>query len=179
MNNNIKKMLYLVVALVMLVFILHMTLGATSKKALNSKGATQESAKEDVAIKSVQLTAEQLKGYKTELDKYTSDIDKYKVQLSDNIQKLSNKKWLNRSFDDVVGITDADYKILQANNSIVYYMQSAYLTSASIKATVLNDKDGALEDLNEFKKIVKNNKYIVQNEELIRTIETFQKKWGL
>lgn len=58
-------------------------------------------------------------------------------------------------------------------------MQSAYLTSADIKATKLQDKASAKADLNEFKKIVRGNRYIVQQEELIKVIDNFFKQWDL
>lgn len=181
MDSKMKKILYIVLALVALVALAVVLSNNSLKTPDSTKPNNIELTKKEKpkAEEKQVIPPAVLKQYSDELNKYTTDIAKYKMQFNENIKKLSNKKWLNRSYDDLVGISAEDMKLIQENNSIIYYMQSAYLTSADIKATKLQDKAGAKADLNEFKRIVKGNKYIVQQEEMIRAIDNFFKQWDL
>lgn len=175
METGYKKAVYLVLTLGVLIAMLLLVLKTSSPKGK----LVQAPEKQVVKQEKVKLTPEQRTQYMAELSKYNNIIETSKIKLNKNIQALSNKKWLNRSYDDLVEISPEDMKIIQENNAIVYSAQPAYLGSAAIKATKLDDKEGAKNDLNEFKKIIKSNKYIVQNEELIKVIDFFYKKWEL
>lgn len=174
-----KKILTIVLALFAAVGLLAVILKyAPNKQAISPN--KQEIAKPKAEkVVEAPISKETLAQYKKEAANYQQNIETYKVRLNNNIQKLSNKKWLNRSYEDLTGISPEDLKIIQDNNSVVYYMQAAYLSLATIKVTYLKDKDGAAADLSEFKKIVKSNKYVVQSDEIIRVIDNFSKKWDL
>ena len=173
-----KKILALILVLIVAIAALAFILKKQPDKMDLKKDLKTQPANEKVE-KKPELPSEETKAYNADVADYTLKIESYKNKLSDNIKKLSNKKWLNRSYDDLTGISSEDLRIIQENNSIVYYLQSAYLSSCSIKVLELNDKKGAKDDLNEFKKIIKGNKYIVQGDEMIRVIDAFMKKWDL
>lgn len=176
MDEKMKKVVYMVLGLFVLMIVLGLVLmqGPSKDNDKNDAELAQEALQTEQVI-----TPEQIQQYKAEITKYAEAINQHKTQLNDNIQKLSNKKWLSHSYEDLVGITPEDMKILQENISIVYYLQSEYIGAASIKATKLKDKDGAREDLNEFKRIVKGNKYVVRNEDLLKIVDVLYKKWDL
>lgn len=174
METIYKKVVYLALTLGVLVVLLFMTVTTKSAKKAENGPKKQEAKQEKI-----QLTKEERIQYEAELSKYDNLIETNKIKLNKNIQSLSNKKWLSHSYEDLVGISPEDMKLIQDNNAIIYSIQPAYLGSAAIKATKFEDKEGARSDLNEYKKIIKSNKYIVQNEELIKIIDFFYKKWEL
>ena len=179
MSYNIKKMIYLLVALVVLVIFLHMTLTVDTEVGITPPKEVIQEAEISLGETTYRptITEADIKYLNQEIAHLKKSIEEYKKNFNTNLQKLSDKKWITVPFDKLEGISDSDYKILQENNSLAYYMQSAYLPMARIKAMKLGDKKGAIADLMEFKQLIDSNKYIVQNEHLKGTADNLIKQY--
>lgn len=117
------------------------------------------------------------------IEQLVQEINIEKVQIEKNNKKLSGIDWCHHDFKKFkvsnVFAEMNDQIIRDANESIIKLMEPNYLVRAGIQKKKFNNIKAAKTTIDEFEKIVDDNKYIKSYSETKEFIKSFRARNGL